>query len=142
MGISILVKLVQPQNADSILVTLLGMLMLVKPVQPENELLGMLVPPLITTVFRDDGTLELPPNMEVNVWLVVGNVILINSLQFLNASAPMLVTLSGMVMLVKLVFPLNALSIMVLLPDFVMTTVFRVVGINVVCDVAEVAPNN
>jgi len=86
------------------------MVMFVKPVLPENELLGIAVPPLITTVFKDviELTLELFPNILTNVWLTAGNVILVKPVQLLNAIEPMLVTLLGMVKLVKPVQPENA----------------------------------
>ena len=50
-----LVKLVQPENAEEpILVTLSGIVMLVKLVQPENAEELILSPLVITTVFNFD----------------------------------------------------------------------------------------
>jgi hypothetical protein len=66
-------------------VTLLGITIFVKLVQPSNALMPMLV------------TLS-------------GMVILVKLVQFLNALLPMVVTLFGMVILVKLMQPLNAIS--------------------------------
>ena len=76
---STLVKPVQPKNALlPILVMLSGIVMLVNPSQPENVLLPMLVTPLDI-------------------------VMLVKPLQPENAAPPKLVTLFGTVMLVKLV---------------------------------------
>ena len=88
------------------------MVMFVKPVLPENELLGIAVPPLITTVFKDviELTLELFPNILTNVWLTAGNVKLVKLVQPLNAFLPILVTPLGMVKLVKPVQFQNASS--------------------------------
>ena len=55
-----LVSEVQPLNAElPILVTLLGMVMLVSEVQPLNAFSSIFVPPVISTVLRDDGTRSL-----------------------------------------------------------------------------------
>jgi len=88
------------------------MVKLVKPVQPENELLGIAVPPLITTVFNDVIALtsEALPNILLNVSLTAGNVILVKLVQPLNAFLPILVTPLGMVKLVKPVQFQNASS--------------------------------
>lgn len=56
-GIVMLVKPEQPENALSpILVTLLGIVMFVKPEQSENAPFPMFVSPVITTVFKESGT--------------------------------------------------------------------------------------
>ena len=127
-GMVILVKPVQPENAAKpMVVTPLGMVMLVKPEQLLNALLPMLVPPVITTVFRDSGTwlsLALPLKMYSKCVLLVpsfvfpthGNVMLSRLLQNLNAPRPMLVTLSGMVTLVKLE-PQKAYILMLVMPS-------------------------
>ena len=61
-GIVMLVKFVQLKNAYcSILVTLSGIVMLVKLVHPKNAPEPIVVPPVTTTVFKDVGTVsELP----------------------------------------------------------------------------------
>ena len=54
------VMLVRPeQPKGTILVTLLGIVMLVRPEQPLKASPPMLVPPVITTVLRELGTLLL-----------------------------------------------------------------------------------
>ena len=75
-----LVKLKQPANAPSpMLVTLSGMVILVKLVQFKNELPGIFVPPLITTVVSDSEKILI---MEAKVRLLTaGNVILVKPLQ-------------------------------------------------------------
>ena len=84
-GMVMLVKEVQYSNAESpMLVTLSGMVMLVKASQERNALSPMLV------------TLS-------------GMVMLVKEVQYSNALSPMLVTPSGMVTLVKAVQPENAL---------------------------------
>ena len=106
-----LAKLLQPENALlPILVTLSGIVMLVKPVQFWNELLRILLPLVRITVFNEDGTLLDPPNIEVNVWLTDGIVMLVKLVQPKNAIPPIYVTLSGIVMLVKPAQASNALS--------------------------------
>ena len=51
-----LIRLVQYSKAElPILVTLAGMVTLVIPMQLMNALLGMLLPPVIMTVFNDAG---------------------------------------------------------------------------------------
>jgi hypothetical protein len=96
--------------------------MLVKAVQPLNALLGILVPPLITTVVSDDGTFEaFQPNILTKVWPTKGNPILVKPVQPLNALPPILVTLFGMMISVKPVQPANALApILVTLSGMVM----------------------
>ena len=128
LGIVILVKPVQPANAPfSILVTLSGIVILVKLPQPEKELFGILVPPLITTVFNDAGTFDAKfPNIETNVWLTAGKVMFVKPLQFWNALLPILITLFGIVILVKPVQPEKALLLIILLP--VTMTVFNDIG--------------
>ena len=87
--------------------------MLTRLVPPENALLTILSPPVITTLVKDAGTV--PPNIYLNAVLIVpfklaptkGNVMLVRLLQPENAPLPMLVTLSGIVMLVRLVQPEN-----------------------------------
>jgi hypothetical protein len=86
----------------------LGITISVKPVQPRNALLGILVPPFIITVLSEAGTELAPPNKETNVPLVIGNVMLVKPVQPSNASKSMIVTLLGMVMSVKPVQPWNA----------------------------------
>ena len=78
LGIVMLVRLLQPRNAPfPMLVTLLGIVMLFRLLQPLNAQLSMLV-----TLFPI--------------------VMLVRLLQFWNAHLPMLVTLLGIVMLVRL----------------------------------------
>ena len=79
-----LVKPVQPLNALlPILVTVAAMVMLSRLVQPVNELLGILVPPLITTVFSDviAFTFATFPNILTNVVVTAGKVILVKPVQ-------------------------------------------------------------
>ena len=102
LGIVILVKPVQTENAEpSMLVTLSGIVMLFRPVQPLNAKAPMLDPPVITTVFKEEGTFlplsedELAPNIYPKCVMVVpfptkGNVILVSPVQPLNAAQPML----------------------------------------------------
>ena len=67
-GIVILVKPVQPENASyPMLVTLFGIVILVKPVQPENAQFPILVPPVITTVFSEAGTELVPPKITLKL---------------------------------------------------------------------------
>ena len=98
------------------LVTLSGISMLVRLVQLEKALKAILVPPVIITVFNDEGTYDKAPNIYPKCVLLVpsfvaptkGIVILSRLVQPSNASEPMLVTLSGIAMLVRLVQPENA----------------------------------
>ena len=86
-GIVMLVKLVQPENAKlPILVTLFGIVMLVKPVQPLNA---------------SDGIYASQPNSILEP-LPIGPAVF-KFVQPENAELPILVTLFGIVMLVKLV---------------------------------------
>ena len=56
-GMVMLVKSLQPENAlPPMLVTLSGMVMLFKPLQPSNACCGILSPPVITSVFKESGT--------------------------------------------------------------------------------------
>ena len=59
------------------------------------------MPPVKVIVFNDDGILLTPPNILVKVWLA-DKAILVKLLQPLKASEPILVTLLGIVILVKL----------------------------------------
>ncbi len=94
-GIVMLVRLPHPENAPSpMLVTLSGIVMLVRLLQYENALSPMLSPLVITTVFKLSLGISLIAN--------AGIVTLSNEEQPMNAKGPMLVTLSGIVMLVRL----------------------------------------
>jgi hypothetical protein len=95
----------------------LGIVILVNLVQPLNASLEILSPPVIITVLSVNGIQEFgPPNIKPKWVLEVpfkvaptnGIVILTKLVQPRNASLPMLVTLSGMIILVKLVHIPNA----------------------------------
>ena len=114
-GMVILVKLVQPANASlPMLVTLFGMV--IKLVQPANA-----ASPMDVTLPSVGITLFLYPTINFllavsiiqfpALWyfrLPLATVILFKLAQRLNAPSPMLVTLFGMVILVRLVHSLNA----------------------------------
>ena len=100
--------------------------MLIRPLHPENALSGMLSPPVMTTVVKEAGTV---PNIYLNSVFSVplalsptkGSVMLVRPLQPPNALSPMVVTLLGIVILVRLVQPENALlPIVVTLAGIVM----------------------
>lgn len=122
-GIVMLVKLVQWENAcDSMLVTLFGIVMLAKFLQSENALDPMLVTLSgIFTLFK----LEQHENASDSILVTLsGIVILIKLEQEENAWDSMLVTLSGIVMFFKLEQAENAsFSILVML--FGMVTLFN-----------------
>ena len=109
-------KLEQVENALlPICVTLSDTIMLFIFVQPENEVVGILVPPFITTVCNDAGTaVTAVPNILIKFLLVAGNVMLVKPLQPENALPSILVTVAGIVKLVRPLQPENAL-----LPTFV-----------------------
>lgn len=77
-------------------VTEFGMLMLVKPLQPENAAFPMLVTSLLIITFL---ILELPAN-QLNICLQ-WNVTFVRALQYANAFSPIADTELGMLMLVK-----------------------------------------
>ena len=102
------------------LVTLAGMVMLVKPLRPENALWPMLITPLgmVTLPFRlaaeGTHTMAVAENNTLSLTekfvLAESTVMLVKPVQPENALVPMLVTLAGMVMLVKPLQLENALS--------------------------------
>tara|TARA_R110000764_G_scaffold29819_1_gene69667 strand:- start:1399 stop:1773 length:375 start_codon:yes stop_codon:yes gene_type:complete len=101
----IVAALLQPLNAiDPMLVTLSGMVTLVRAVQTSNARLPMLV--------TLSGMVMLVKPLLWNVLMLiavkltlVGRVTLAKSVQFRSALLPISVTLSGMMMLVRLVQP-------------------------------------
>ena len=114
LPIVMLIRPLQALNASvPMLVTLLGIVALVSPLQPKNAsfpmlvtLLGIIVllQPLII-VFVDVFTIALQLSRLSYTLLPLSTTMLIRPLQALNASVPMLVTLLGIVMLVR---PLQA----------------------------------
>ena len=121
-GIVILVRLWQPLKAEApILVTVSGIVMLVRLLQPLKAEEGIDVSFVITTFFREEGTLAelfqelLAPNRYPKYLLLPsiasptnGTVILVRLLQPLKTYSPILVTVPGIVILVKLLHPLKA----------------------------------
>ena len=98
-GMVMLIRLLQPENAKPpMLVTLSGMVMLVSLRQLRK--LPMLEPLVITTVCKFV--------FGICLIAVVGIVTLVSALQPENAELSMVVTLSGIVMLVSALQPLNA----------------------------------
>jgi hypothetical protein len=97
-GIVTLVRLVQPQNAPSMLVTLSGIVMLVRLLQPANWVLDECGLALVQ---------QRPIEAAVNRVECV-HVDLVRLLQFLNAPPSMLMTLLPIVTLVRPVQPPNA----------------------------------
>ena len=120
LGIVMLVNLLQSLNAEeSMLVTPLCIVMLVKLLQPENASEPMLVTLLgivkLVAVFPIAYCIKvLPsfvykfPSTDLYLVLLASTVILVKLLQPENASEPMLVTLLGISMLVKLLQCWNA----------------------------------
>ena len=124
-GITILVKPVQPENAElPMLVTPSPIVTLVKPVQPENALYPMLVTlsgivTLVKPVQSSNAELPMlsPPFIITSCKLFCGissmaivGIVAFVMLQPENAELPMLVTPSPIVTLVKPVQPENALE--------------------------------
>ena len=111
LGMVTLANLLQSENAQyPMLVTLSGMVILVKSMQPENA-----ASPMLVTLPSSGITLFLQPDISVlltvsikhfpALWyteLPCSTIMLVKPLQQENALSPMLVTLSGMVILVKL----------------------------------------
>ena len=100
-------RLLQPANAPPpMLVTLLGIVMLVRLSQPLNAQYPMLVTLSgIVMLFRllQSANAQFPMLVTLS-----GIVMLVKLLQFSNATSPMLVTLLGIVMLVRLLQQKNA----------------------------------
>ena len=93
-----LVSLVQPQNAySSIVLTLSGIINV--PVFPAGEQISSVTDLLHST-----------PSTDLYFVFDGSTFMLVKLEQYLNASSPILATLSGMVMLVRLEQPQNALS--------------------------------
>ena len=99
-GIVMLAKLLQPLNACApILVTLLGIVMLVKLLQPSNAEAPIDSPLVITTLCKFDLSMQV---------MAIAGIVASTIGHPANADSPMLVTLSGIVMLTKLLQPLKA----------------------------------
>ena len=97
------------------LVTLFGMLMLVNPVQLQNAPIPMFVTPsgIVTSPEQAVPSINIPFTITSGVSFCL----FVNQGVSKNARYPMLVTLFGMVMLVKTVQPSNARSPMLVTPS-------------------------
>lgn len=108
-GIVIVVSLLQLENAEyPMLVTQSGIVMLVNPEHSEKAELSMIFPLVILTT-KDVGLACLATALT----FVAEPVILVSPLQPLKAKLPMVVTLSGIIMIERLVQPRKASSPMV-----------------------------
>ena len=100
-----------------ILITLSGMLMLVRELHEENAPFPMLVtPPGILMQAREEHkeNAKSPKNVTLS-----GMLMLVSDSHPVNAESPMLVTLSGMLMLVRESHHKNALSQITFVPSFI-----------------------
>ena len=94
------------------LVTLLGMVMEVKPVQPEKAWTPMLVTELprtyVLTWLPKMDFIEVSSSLSADTMALLSSVTEVRPVQFRKAQSPMLVTPLPMVMEVRLVQPLKA----------------------------------
>ena len=102
LGIAMLVRLLQPQKADSpMLVTLDGMIVFIHPT---------------ISVFVDVSIIALHSSRLSYTGFSAATLMLVKLLQSSNAASPMLVTLDGISTLVRLLQPKQASSPMLVTP--------------------------